>query len=102
MADITVSVIGYAAACCSTASFAPQAWKIIKSRQTKDLSVGMYALTVTGFALWLAFGALGMQWPLIISNFICLLLSAFILMMKLLPRRQKEAVAETLDPGDRA
>ena len=98
MADIPVTVIGYAAACCSTASFAPQAWKIIKSRETKDISAGMYALTVSGFALWTTFGVLGMQWPLIIANFICLLLSAFILVMKLLPQPKKDAVADTLDP----
>lgn len=101
MADIAVMAVGYAAACCSTASFAPQAWKIIKSRQTKDISAGMYALTVSGFALWLAFGALGMQWPLIISNFICLAFSAFILFMKLLPRPKKDTVAEALGPRAR-
>ncbi len=98
MADIAVTIVGYAAACCSTASFTPQAWKIIKSRETKDISAGMYALTVSGFALWTAFGALGMQWPLIIANFICLMLSAFILVMKLLPRPKKDAVANALDP----
>lgn len=99
MADMAVTAVGYAAACCSTASFAPQAWKIIKSRETKDISAGMYALTVSGFALWTTFGVLGMQWPLIIANFICLVLSAFILMMKLLPQPKKDAVADTIDPG---
>jgi MtN3 and saliva related transmembrane protein len=93
-----VTFIGYAAALCSTASFTPQAWKIIKSRNTADLSAGMYALTVCGFALWLAFGVLQGQWPLIIANFICLVLSGFILLMKLLSRRQKDAVADMLDP----
>ena len=98
MAGFAITVIGYAAACCSTASFTPQAWKIIKSRETKDISAGMYALTVSGFALWTTFGVLGMQWPLIIANFICLLLSSFILMMKLLPQPKKDAVADKLDP----
>jgi MtN3 and saliva related transmembrane protein len=59
----------------------------------------MYAVTVSGFALWTAYGVLLGQWPLIITNTICLVLSAFILTMKLLPRRQKEAVAEALDPN---
>jgi MtN3 and saliva related transmembrane protein len=75
------------------------AWKIIKSRQTEDISAGIYALTVSVFALWLAFGALGMQWPLITSNFICLILSAFIFVMKPLPRGKKDIVADTCDPG---
>jgi MtN3 and saliva related transmembrane protein len=95
---MVVTAVGYAAAVCSTASFTPQAWKIIKSRNTGDLSAAMYALTVCGFALWLAFGVLQRQWPLIIANFICLVLSGFILLMKLLSRPQKEAVADTLDP----
>ena len=58
----------------------------------------MYALTVCGLALWLAFGVLQGQWPLIIANFICLVLSGFILLMKLLSRPQKDAVADMLDP----
>ena len=36
-------------------------------------------------------------WPLIASNSICLILSAFILTMKLLPQRQKEKVADAVD-----
>ena len=56
------------AAITSTASFAPQAWKIIKTRETKDISTGMYSLTVAGFALWLAYGVMLGQWPLIATN----------------------------------
>jgi len=97
----TITVIGYAAAIASTASFAPQAWKIIKSRDTKSISAGMYLLTVSGFALWSAYGIMSGQWPLILTNTICLALSAFILTMKLLPRRQKEKVADALDPAVR-
>jgi MtN3 and saliva related transmembrane protein len=96
-----ITIIGYAAALCSTISFTPQAWKIIKSRQTKDISAGMYAFTVTGFALWLVFGSMLRQWPIVVSNFVCLVLSAFILLMKLLPHRQKDAVADSIDPNPR-
>ena len=35
-------------------------------------------------------------WPIIASNGICLILSAFILTMKLLPQREKEKVAEAV------
>jgi MtN3 and saliva related transmembrane protein len=92
------TIIGYVAAALSTASFAPQAWKIIRARETKDISAGMYVLTVAGFATWIAFGVLQQQWPLVVSNSICLVLSAFILLMKLLPRRKKEAVANLIAP----
>ncbi|MDO9708067.1 SemiSWEET family sugar transporter [Paracraurococcus lichenis] len=95
----TVSVIGGLATLCSTTSFVPQAWKVIRTRDTASISAGMYAVTVLGFSLWLTYGWLNGQWPLIVTNGICLLLSAFILVMKLLPKRQKEQVAEALDPA---
>ena len=86
-------LLGYSAAALSTASFAPQAWKIIRSKKTHDISLGMYVLTVLGFGMWLAFGILKREWPLVLSNSICLALSAFILTMKLLPPSKKKKVA---------
>jgi MtN3 and saliva related transmembrane protein len=97
--DTSTLIIGALAAIISTGSFAPQAWKIIKTRETKDISAGMYGLTVAGFALWLAYGVMLGQWPLIATNSICLVLAAFILVMKILPASGKRAVADTLDPS---
>jgi MtN3 and saliva related transmembrane protein len=92
------TLVGGMATLASTTSFVPQAWKVIRTRDTAAISKRMYAVTVVGFALWLTYGFLLGQWPLIVTNGICLTLSAFILMMKLLPRRKKDAVAEALDP----
>ena len=94
-----VTLIGSLAALCSTLSFAPQAWKIIKSRDTSAISMRMYGVTVVGFGLWLAYGMMKGEWPLIVTNSVCLVLSAFILLMKVLPRHKREAVADTFDPG---
>jgi len=38
------------------------------------------------------------EWPIIITNGVCLILSAFILLMTVLPRDKKEAVADAIDP----
>lgn len=92
------TLLGFLAAICSTVSFAPQAWKIIRSRRTQDISTRMYVVTVTGFALWLAYGIVLGEWPLMLSNAFCLLLSGFILVMKLSPQRVKEEIADTVDP----
>ena len=94
-----VTIIGSLAAICSTVSFVPQAWKIIRTRDTSGLSARMYAVTVTGFSLWLAYGITLGEWPLIVTNAVCLALSAFILAMRILPQRKKEAVADLLDPS---
>ncbi len=78
-----LAVIGGLASLASIASFAPQAWKIIRTRDTRSISTGMYVLTVTGFALWSAYGIVSGQWPIVLTNTLCLLLAAFILAMKL-------------------
>ncbi|ESW73088.1 glutathione synthetase [Mesorhizobium sp. LSJC268A00] len=96
----TVTLIGYLATVCSMSSFTPQAWKIIRTRETSGISAPTYAITVLGFALWLAFGIMKAEWPIIITNGVCLLLSAFILTMTVLPQAEKDAVAKAFDPDD--
>jgi MtN3 and saliva related transmembrane protein len=95
----TATLIGYLASLCSMSSFTPQAWKIIKTRDTGSISTPMYAITVLGFAFWLLFGLMKSEWPIIITNGVCLVLSAFILLMTVLPRAKKDAVADVLDPS---
>lgn len=95
--DLTL-VIGYLASLCSMTSFVPQAWKVIKTRDTQAISRRMYSVTVAGFALWTVFGILRVEWPIILTNTVCFFLSAFILTMTLLPARQRDKVADVLDP----
>ena len=93
----TTTVIGVLAAVASTTSFAPQAWKIIKSRDTSGVSSSTYAVTVVGFSLWLLYGQQLHSWPLIVTNSICLAFSGFIFIMTVLPQNQKEAVADEIE-----
>lgn len=79
----TALVVGYLASACSVASFVPQVWKVLKTGDTAAISTRMYALTVTGFALWSMFGLLRLEWPIILTNSICFILSGFILIKKL-------------------
>lgn len=93
----TAAVIGTAAAIFSVSAFVPQAWRIIKTRKTEDLSTPMWIFQVTAFALWIVYGiALG-EYPIIVPNVICFLLAAFILTMKLLPRKKRERVADAVE-----
>lgn len=93
-----VTMVGAVAGIASTASFLPQVVKVLRTRDTKSISVGMYVVTVTAFALWVTYGAMLGEWPLMVSNGISLVLSAFILAMKLLPKQAVAAVADTAEP----
>lgn len=78
-----INAVGVAAALCSMTSFAPQILKIWKERDASSVSLRMYAVTVTGFALWIAYGVLLESWPVAVSNTVCLAMSAAVLAMKL-------------------
>lgn len=91
------TAVGTAAAFCSVTSFLPQAWKIVRTRDTSAISAPMYALTVIGFSLWVGYGVLLGAWPIILPNSICFVLSAFILAMKLMPQRKREEVADAVE-----
>ena len=93
-----VGVISLFAASLSMVSYVPQAWGIIRTRSTEGVSLKMYVITVCCFVLWLIYGILVGQWPIIVQNVICLMLSVFILTMKLLPKRRTAELAAALDP----
>lgn len=81
-------LIGLAAAACSMTSFVPQLVKIWRERDASSVSLRMFVLTVTGFSLWIAYGVLRGGWPLVLSNAVCLSLSAAILASKRWLERQ--------------
>jgi MtN3 and saliva related transmembrane protein len=79
--------LGYVAAALTTASFLPQAWLTFRTRDVSGISLGMYACFTVGIALWLAYGVMIDEWPIIVANAITLLLAGCILGMKLTLRR---------------
>ena len=72
-----------AAAVLTTAAFAPQAIKAWQSRSTKDVSLAMFTMMVTGNALWLIYGILIGDMPLMIANAVTLVLAGAILAAKI-------------------
>lgn len=76
------NIVGTGAALCSMTSFAPQIVKIWRERDASSVSLRMYVVTVTGFALWIAYGVLIGSWPVTGANTVCLAMSATILALK--------------------
>lgn len=77
-----INAVGTLAALCSIVSFVPQIIKIVRERDASSVSLRMYFVTVTGFALWITYGTLLESWPLIVANAANLLLAATILVLK--------------------
>ncbi|HAP71197.1 MAG TPA: hypothetical protein DCQ41_01915 [Cryomorphaceae bacterium] len=75
--------IGFIAASLTTASFVPQAWKILRYKKVKDISLTMYAMMFTGQGGWLIYGLLIHDPPLILANIIGCSLTGTILTFKI-------------------
>ena len=84
MFELTIfTLIGLTAATCTTISFLPQAIRVIKTKQTRDISLSMYIIFSFGTFLWLTYGVLTKDIPIILANAITFALSFIILMLKL-------------------
>lgn len=80
---LITTFIGLFAAVCTTSSFVPQVIKAWRSRSTRDMSTAMFTLLVTGNSLWLLYGVLIGDLPIVVANLITLALVATILALKL-------------------
>ncbi len=75
--------IGAVAATLTTVCWLPQAIRLIRHKETHAISLSANLLFWTGIACWLVYGLAIRDWPLIIANFISLLLTSVIIAMKL-------------------
>jgi MtN3 and saliva related transmembrane protein len=78
-----VDAIGMTGAVLTTVCWVPQAWKIIRSRETAAISLAGTLAFMVGIGFWLVYGLALMDWPLITSNLATLALTAPILALKL-------------------
>ncbi|MGL5777291.1 SemiSWEET transporter [Cetobacterium sp.] len=76
-------IIGIIAAILTTIAFFPQVIQVIKSKDTKSISLTMYILFVTGVLLWVLYGFYLNDLPIIIANSIVAVASTIILCYKI-------------------
>ncbi len=76
-------VLGLIAATCTTLAFVPQFIKVWKTRSTHDISLAMYIVISTGIFLWLIYGLLKKDPPIIVANAASLVIALAILLLKL-------------------
>jgi MtN3 and saliva related transmembrane protein len=84
--DLT-SLIGSAAAFCTTVSYFPQLKKCWETGHAGDLSLKMFSILATGVALWAIYGLLKSDPVIVAANTVSLLLLFGILYFKMRERR---------------
>ena len=78
-----VDLFGMIAALLTTSAFFPQVVKALRNKDTKSLSLPMYIILTIGLLLWLTYGIMINDLPLILANSITGLLALIILIAKI-------------------
>ena len=78
-----ITNLGLLAALLTTIAFLPQVIKCWKTQKTKDISSLMYITLSIGVFLWLIYGFLIKDLPLILANLITLILVSSVLFLKM-------------------
>jgi MtN3 and saliva related transmembrane protein len=76
-------IIGIIAGIFTATSLLPQAIKIIKEKKADDVSIGMLLFLMVGISLWIYYGILREDLPIIITNAFSLLLNLVTLFLRL-------------------
>ena len=83
-----VTLLGLLAASLTTISFLPQVIKTWRMKSAEGLSLGMFSVFCTGVVLWLAYGILVRDLPIIVANVVTLILAGTVLVLAVIYRRR--------------
>lgn len=93
-----IQLTGISAAVFITLANIPQTYKIIKEKNTKTISVFTYSILLIGNALWLTYGILKDDWPLIICNTVTVITCLMILGLNFTSQKTMNAIHESVLP----
>lgn len=77
-------IIGFIAGILTTVAVLPQLIKSWKTKKVMDISPFMFVLLLGGVGMWVVYGILKMDYPIIITNGISFLLNLSMLLIMLL------------------
>jgi len=73
------TIIGTIAGILTSISMLPQLIKVIKEKEVENISWGMIVVLLSGVTLWVIYGILKMEWPIILSNAFSVLVNTTLL-----------------------
>ncbi|GEO05932.1 membrane protein [Adhaeribacter aerolatus] len=78
-----IQILGLVAGACTSLAAVPQLIKTWKTKEVENISLKMFLLYVVGMSMWLTYGIIKSDVPIIITNAIALAFHALMLFFKL-------------------
>ena len=97
MFDSQPEIIGLTAGIFTSVSLLPQLIKIIKHKKAEDISLFYLAILFVGLALWVWYGTLREDLPIIVTNSFSLIINGLVIILGIRykkARREPSGVAE--------
>ena len=79
-----IAILGYVAAALTTLAFVPQVYKVLKTKNTADISLYMYVCFIVGLTCWLIYGIFRNELAIILANSVTVALASVILTFKII------------------
>ncbi len=76
------NIVGIAAGILTSTSLLPQLFKMFKEKKATDISLPMLIILLTGVTLWIWYGLMKKDWPIIITNGFSLLVNILIILSR--------------------
>jgi MtN3 and saliva related transmembrane protein len=78
-----IQILGLVAGACTSTAAVPQLIKTWKTKEAGDVSTGMFLLYVVGMSLWLTYGIIRSDIPIIATNSLALTFHGMMLYFKI-------------------
>lgn len=78
---MSITLLGVFAGMLTSCSFFPQAYKVIKTKRTQDISIPMYSLCTFGVFIWIIYGLMIDDLAIILTNIVTFVPTLIILIL---------------------
>jgi MtN3 and saliva related transmembrane protein len=78
-----IPILGLVAGACTSLAAVPQLIKTWKTKEVENISMKMFLLYVVGMSLWLTYGIIRSDTPIVVTNAIALTFHGMMLFFKL-------------------
>jgi MtN3 and saliva related transmembrane protein len=90
-ANTFTGIIGIGAGTCTALSLLPQLIKLIKEKKAEDISIFYLVILFAGLSLWIYYGFMRDDLPIIITNMVSLAINVLVLILSIRYKKTKKS-----------
>lgn len=81
MFDNYIEIVGLAAGICTSISLLPQLFKLVRHKKAEDISLFYLVILFIGLGLWIWYGVLREDLPIIVTNGFSLVINGIVIVL---------------------